>query len=50
VRTTQSVRGQVVYTTYLRHAGGVADGLLPCTLAKLRQVGLMMRGIGARWE
>jgi phospholipid/cholesterol/gamma-HCH transport system substrate-binding protein len=26
VRTSQDVRGQVVYTTYLRYAGGVADG------------------------
>jgi phospholipid/cholesterol/gamma-HCH transport system substrate-binding protein len=26
VRTTQDVRGQVIYTTYLRYAGGIADG------------------------
>jgi ABC-type transporter Mla subunit MlaD len=26
VRTTQDVRGQVVHTTYLRYAGGIADG------------------------
>ena len=26
VRTTQDVRGQVVYTTSLRHAGGIASG------------------------
>ncbi|HEX2341163.1 MAG TPA: MlaD family protein [Vicinamibacterales bacterium] len=26
VRTTQSVRGQVVYTTYFRYAGGIAPG------------------------
>jgi phospholipid/cholesterol/gamma-HCH transport system substrate-binding protein len=26
VHTTQDVRGQVIYTTYLRYAGGIADG------------------------
>ena len=26
VRTTQDVRGQVAYTTSLRHAGGIAQG------------------------
>jgi len=35
VRTTQNVRGQVVYTTYLRYAGGVADGT-PVLFAGIR--------------
>ena len=26
IRTTQNVRGQVVYTTYFRYAGGIAPG------------------------
>jgi phospholipid/cholesterol/gamma-HCH transport system substrate-binding protein len=35
VRTTQDVRGQVVYTTYLRYAGGIADGT-PVLFAGIR--------------
>lgn len=35
VRTTQNVRGQVVYTTYLRNAGGIADGT-PVLFAGIR--------------
>jgi phospholipid/cholesterol/gamma-HCH transport system substrate-binding protein len=35
VRTTQDVRGQVVYTTYLRHAGGIASGT-PVLFAGIR--------------
>ena len=35
VRTTQDVRGQVVYTTYLRHAGGIAQGT-PVLFAGIR--------------
>src|SRR4029453_18076868 len=35
VRTTQDVRGQVVYTTYLRHAGGIASGT-PVMFAGIR--------------
>ena len=35
VRTTQDVRGQVVYTTYLRHAGGIAAGT-PVLFAGIR--------------
>ena len=35
VRTTQDVRGQVVYTTYLRHAGGIAIGT-PVLFAGIR--------------
>ena len=40
VRTTQDVRGQVVYTTYLRQAGGIAHGT-PVLFAGIRvgQVG-----------
>jgi hypothetical protein len=40
VRTTQDVRGQVVYTTYLRHAGGIAQGT-PVLFAGIR-VGQVM--------
>ena len=35
VRTTQDVRGQVVYTTYLRYAGGIAAGT-PVLFAGIR--------------
>jgi len=35
VRTTQDVRGQVVYTTYLRNAGGIAIGT-PVLFAGIR--------------
>ena len=35
VRTTQDVRGQVAYTTYLRYAGGIADGT-PVLFAGIR--------------
>ncbi len=35
VRTAQDVRGQVVYTTYLRHAGGIATGT-PVLFAGIR--------------
>ncbi len=35
VRTTQDVRGQVVYTTYLRYAGGIATGT-PVLFAGIR--------------
>jgi phospholipid/cholesterol/gamma-HCH transport system substrate-binding protein len=35
VRTTQDVRGQVGYTTYLRHAGGIAQGT-PVLFAGIR--------------
>ena len=35
VRTTQDVRGQVVHTTYLRYAGGIADGT-PVLFAGIR--------------
>ena len=35
VRTTQDVRGQVAYTTYLRHAGGIAQGT-PVLFAGIR--------------
>jgi phospholipid/cholesterol/gamma-HCH transport system substrate-binding protein len=35
VRTTQDVRGQAVYTTYLRHAGGIAQGT-PVLFAGIR--------------
>jgi phospholipid/cholesterol/gamma-HCH transport system substrate-binding protein len=35
VRTMQDVRGQVVYTTYLRHAGGIATGT-PVMFAGIR--------------
>ena len=35
VRTTQDVRGQVVYTTYLRNAGGIANGT-PVLFAGIR--------------
>jgi phospholipid/cholesterol/gamma-HCH transport system substrate-binding protein len=35
VRTTQDVRGQVVYTTSLRHAGGIASGT-PVLFAGIR--------------
>ena len=31
VRTAQDVRGQVVYTTYLRHAGGIATARRYCS-------------------
>ena len=35
VRTTQDVRGQVTYTTYLRYAGGIANGT-PVLFAGIR--------------
>jgi phospholipid/cholesterol/gamma-HCH transport system substrate-binding protein len=35
VRTTQDVRGQVIYTTYLRYAGGIANGT-PVLFAGIR--------------